>query len=140
MFCEFTSLLLLANEKKTTRVSRGKARQAKQLSLSANGSTNTLSIQTQHISEYVVQLLRGESVAASQLGKSLTTIGYLALLPTIWALLNNTMAHHHNMTSGVLKATVDHALKTSSKSALKRVTIEFVAQLVLVSEVPSEVL
>lgn len=136
MFCELTSLLLFANEKQPARVACGKARQLKQLSLSASGvKDDALMIQTLHVSEYVVQLLRGESVAASQLGKPLTMAGYLALLPTVWALLNNTTAAHQNMSSGVLKATVEHALKTSSKSALKRATIEFVARLVLVSKV-----
>ncbi|KAF9460822.1 hypothetical protein BDZ94DRAFT_1374995 [Collybia nuda] len=132
VFCELTSLLLLENEKELVPVVRLKGKQG--LS-SVNETKVSLSIQILRVSEYVIQLLRGESIV-TRLGKPLTAAAYLALLPTIWALLNDVTATHRSTSSDVLKATVEHALKASSKSALKQMSIEFIAQLVLLNTEP----
>ena len=80
------------------------------------------------VSEYVTQLLRGEAPSASELGRPLAPAAYVALLPTIWALISSSAT----MSTPILQAVVDHAVKVSSKSAVKRPTIEFVARLVIV--------
>jgi pre-rRNA-processing protein IPI1 len=77
------------------------------------------------VSDYVIQLLRGESASVS---RPLAPAAYVALLPTIWALLSTSQG----MASPVLEAVVEHAVHVSSKSALKRWTVEFMARLVLV--------
>ncbi|KAG6842589.1 hypothetical protein C0991_000115 [Blastosporella zonata] len=136
IFCELTSLLVLTTNAQASRPTRrGKSRQT---SASANKLNNSLSIQTQRVSDYILQLLGGGSATGSQLGRSLTPAAYVSLLPAIWALLNNTASsvEHPSTTSAILNATIMHSIKTSSKSALKRLTIEFVARLVLLSTEP----
>lgn len=83
------------------------------------------------MSDYVLQVLSGGEVSASQLPRSLTTGSYISLLPTVWALIN--YPGHNEKSSEVLRATLDHAVQASSKSALKKSTVEFVAKLILVS-------
>lgn len=85
------------------------------------------------VSEYVTQLLRGEVASVSQLGRPLTSAAYVALLPTIWALISSPTTSQR-MSTPILQAVVEHAVKVSSKSALKRPTIELVARLVLVCD------
>ncbi|KAF5377588.1 hypothetical protein D9615_005333 [Tricholomella constricta] len=136
-FCELTSLLILTTHAGSTRkVRRGKPQQVNKDVSSSKRSRDALSIQTERVCEYILQLLRGEPVAGSQLGRVLTPDAYAALLPAIWALLNNALAQHQEISSAVLHATVEHSIKTSSKSALKRLTIEFIARLVLLSTEP----
>jgi len=62
---------------------------------------------------------------------------YVALLPTIWALLNQpkenytqTQGEAHSHT--VLSAMLDHAIRITPSSAVKALTVEFVARLLLV--------
>jgi pre-rRNA-processing protein IPI1 len=90
-------------------------------------------LQTERVSEYVIQLLRGEALSGSQVGRLLTPAGYTALLPTIWSLLNQPLANEHQTSSDVLQAMLEHATKTSSNSVVKKLGIEFVARLALVS-------
>ncbi|KAG6911904.1 hypothetical protein DXG01_000151 [Tephrocybe rancida] len=138
IFCELTSLLVLTTNAEVSRLTRrGKARQINS-SASANKLKNPLSIQTRRVSDYILQLLSGGSASGSQLGRALTPAAYVALLPAIWALLNNTTGstQHRSTVSAILSATITHSIKTSSKSALKRLTIEFVAQLILLSTEP----
>ncbi|KAJ6575217.1 hypothetical protein B0H19DRAFT_1127709 [Mycena capillaripes] len=122
MFCELTSLLVLTSESMPNR--RGKQ-------LAPGKSKDSLQVQTERVSEHVVQLLRGESLSTSQLGRPLTPTAYSALLPTIWSLVNNANPSLRAVSSEVLRATVEHASKVSSKSALKQITIEFIARIVL---------
>ncbi|KAJ7630987.1 hypothetical protein FB45DRAFT_917132 [Roridomyces roridus] len=86
----------------------------------------SLRAQTELVSNYVIQLLSGESLSTSQLGRPLTPSAYAALLPTIWALINN------HSEDDVLQAVIDHATRVSSKSAAKQATVEFVGRLILV--------
>ncbi|KAJ6610092.1 hypothetical protein B0H10DRAFT_2166190 [Mycena sp. CBHHK59/15] len=124
IFCELTSLLILTSEPAPNR--RGKERAAQ----GQEGSKDGLQVQTERVSDYVVQLLRGESTSTSQLGRVLTPVAYTALLPTIWSLINAHSSLYH-LSSDVLQATIEHASKVSSKSVLKQVTIEFVARIIL---------
>lgn len=128
IYCELTSLLLLASYTRSansSRTSRGKSQLATQAS---EGS-----LQAQRVSEYVIQLLRGEPSSGSQLGRSLTPQAYTTLLPTIWALLHQSSPNKQQESSTVLQAVLEHATDTSSNSAVKKLEIEFVARLVLVS-------
>ena len=109
-----------------------KLRKVKQEVLSTGTPQGMWSIHTGRVSEYVLQLLRGESSTESQLGRVLTPSSYIALLPVIWALLNNASLRHRGISNTVLRATIDHSVETSYKSSLKRLTIEFVARLMLV--------
>jgi len=61
---------------------------------------------------------------------------YTALLPTIWALLNQpkesyTRSQGEAPIDTVLSAMLDQAIKTTSKSAVKALTVEFIARILL---------
>jgi pre-rRNA-processing protein IPI1 len=92
-----------------------------------------LALQAEKVGKYVIQLLRGEASAGSQVGRPLTPAAYTALLPTIWSFINQPSPNQHQISSSVLQATLEHATKTSSKSATKKLGIEFVGRLILVS-------
>lgn len=110
----------------------------------ANGvSTQSTGIakQSQHVKEYVLRCLRGETKSISfPMGQPLTPAMYAALLPTLWWLLNNAQEHVGSTgetdadANDVLKAVLEHAMRTGSASGAKRAATEFVADLVLVSE------
>lgn len=85
------------------------------------------------VSDYITNLLRGQSTSISQIPHSLPAGSYLSLLPSIWAIVNNSSPELSRHTIGVTHAALDHAYKVSSKSSAKRLTIEFVARLILVS-------
>lgn len=91
-----------------------------------------MQVQTERVSDYVIHLLNGESLSTSQLARPLAQSAYMALLPTIWALINNANSHLHEVSKDVLQATIEHASRVSSKSASKQATIEFIARVVLV--------
>ncbi|KAG6829395.1 hypothetical protein H0H92_004663 [Tricholoma furcatifolium] len=134
IFCELTSLLVLATNGEVSRLTRrGKARQSNNLALPSK-MKDSLPGQIQRISDYILRLLSGEASIGSQLGRALTPAAYVSLLPAIWALLNNTAGstQYQAIASAVLNATIAHSIRTSSKSALKRLTIEFIARLILV--------
>ncbi|KAG5342392.1 hypothetical protein C0989_002227 [Termitomyces sp. Mn162] len=137
IFSELTSLLVLTSNAEISRLtSRGKARQVNSLA-SGNKLYNSLSIQIERVSNYILQLLSGGPISGSQLGRTLTPAAYASLLPVVWALLNNTgSVYQCSTSSAILNAVISHSMKTSSKSALKRLTIEFVARLVLLSTDP----
>jgi len=135
IYCELTSLLALTSYPRTTnnpRANRGKSRQSQ---IATQASEGVLSLR---VREYVIQLLRGETLSGSQIGRTLTPTSYSALLPTIWSLLNQPSATEHSISSDVLRATLEHATKTSSNSAVKKLGIEFVARLALVSPAASD--
>ncbi|KAJ7361638.1 hypothetical protein DFH08DRAFT_844743 [Mycena albidolilacea] len=123
IFCELTSLLVLTSESAPHR--RGKQP-------TRGESKDSLQVQTELVSQHVVQLLKGESLSTSQLGRPLTPAAYTALLPTIWALINAKS----NSSGDVLRTTIEHARTVSSKSALKQITLEFVARVVLLDTEP----
>ncbi|KAJ7619125.1 hypothetical protein DFH06DRAFT_1235406 [Mycena polygramma] len=124
VFCELTSLLVLTSESAPNR--RGKP-------ATFGHSKDSLQVQTERVSDHVVQLLKGESLSTSQLGRPLTSATYSALLPTIWSLINNANPNLRTVSSEVLRATIEHATKVSSKSALKQITVEFIARVVLLN-------
>lgn len=108
----------------------------------------TLALQLSHVSNYVVHLLSGEpsSSQPNALGRHISTQAYIALMPTIWSLVNNPsngLTVPDGIDDGgddirsVLAAVLAHATKCSSTSAVKRPAVEFVSRLVLVSSYPS---
>ena len=95
-------------------------------------SSKKVSIQIDKVAQYIIKRLRGEANSTTQIGTMLMASSYLSLLPTIWAIINKPGLNQQEA-DGIIHATLDHALKTSSKSACKPLTIEFVARLLLVS-------
>ncbi|KAF9242864.1 hypothetical protein BU15DRAFT_72514 [Melanogaster broomeanus] len=137
IYCELTSLLVLVSPQS----SAGKVRHAntrprpqrqKAPSTSPKGDAK-LNVQAGLVSSYVIRLLRGEGELGVQLPRPVSPTVYAALLPTIWALLNQVGALGDEP-SMVLSATLDHALRTTTSSAAKRLTIEFVARLLLLEK------
>jgi pre-rRNA-processing protein IPI1 len=90
-----------------------------------------VSIQIDRVAQYIIKRLRGEA-NSTLFGTMLMASSYLSLLPTIWAIINKP-GLNQQVADGIIHATLDHALKVSSKSACKPLTIEFVARLLLVS-------
>lgn len=111
----------------TSRSTKKEKRQTKRT------PSKSVSIQIDRVAQYIIRRLRGEANSA-QIRPMLTDSSYLSLLPTIWAIINKP-ASNRQEADGIIHATLDHALKVSSKSACKPLTIEFVARLLLVSSV-----
>ncbi|KIK28472.1 hypothetical protein PISMIDRAFT_90735 [Pisolithus microcarpus 441] len=97
-----------------------------------------LRLQTESIRAYIVRLLKGEGEPDVQLPRPLTPTVYIALLPSIWALLNHLDGPNIHLdevvSSNVLSAVLEHAIRTTSTSAVKHPTIEFVARLLLLEK------
>ncbi|KAI0315863.1 hypothetical protein OF83DRAFT_1061342 [Amylostereum chailletii] len=121
--CELTSLVSLASKNKTATIPVKRSRREQ-----------ALPVQISRVSEYVVRLLAGEPSTSFALLRHIFAQTYAALLPTLWALLsgNGPNAEADPETSSeVLYATLEHAMRASSTSAVKRSTVEFIARLVL---------
>jgi len=94
--------------------------------------------QIERVTTYITRRLRGEAGAADQLiGTPISPAAYHALLPTIWAFIANPSSSSHQ-SEELIHATLDHSLKVTSKSACKRLTLEFVGRLMLVRHLLSE--
>lgn len=127
VFCELTSLLALS----TCRDTQSSTLKSRKTLSASKSSQDTLRARLLRVSEYVIQLLRGEVCPASPLRRPLAPAAYVTLLPTIWALLSGPTTSP-NTSTPIFQAIIEHAIGVSSKSALKKPTIEFVARLVLV--------
>jgi pre-rRNA-processing protein IPI1 len=133
IYCELTSLLVFASDNRLANNSCTGQEKSRQNSVSTQTSEGILSLQAERVSKYIVQLLQGEVQSGSQVGRPLTPVAYTGLLPTIWSLLNRPSLNEHQIASSVFRATLEHAIKASSVSAVKKLAIEFVARLILVS-------
>lgn len=136
IYCELTSLLVLVSDPSGTRDGRreNRFRAPRHRSSPCLKSDFSLSLQGDLVKSYVIRLLRGDGGSGAQLPRPISAVVYTALLPTIWALLNQRSGQHpEKESSTVLAATLDHATRTSSGSAVKRLTVEFVGRLLLVS-------
>ncbi|KAK2461854.1 hypothetical protein APHAL10511_006317 [Amanita phalloides] len=87
------------------------------------------------VSDYIVRLLRGEALSSVQVGRSLTPDAYVTLEPAIWFLLDSHFLGCAEQQE-IFNAIIDHGLKTPSRSATKRPSIEFIARLILLDTVP----
>lgn len=129
IFCELTSLLMLADWEPILKSNKGKSRALNKGKGAQKGSTDSLPID--RVSQYVAQLLEGESASSNGLSRPISLPAYTALLPTIWSLLNSS--GHQELANEVLVNTVDHAIRISSSSAVKKATVEFIGRLILVN-------
>lgn len=80
------------------------------------------------------------------MGRSLSAGAYVALLPTIWSMINQAASSgsdgamdmdvddEDDISTRVLGATFDHAIRCGTMSAGKRLATEFAARLYLVSD------
>ncbi|KAF8576820.1 hypothetical protein K439DRAFT_1397060 [Ramaria rubella] len=122
-YCELTSLAVLASEFDAVKIN------SKNHATSQAKRNKALSIQIDQVGEYVVKALDGELRSASHpLGYSLTASAYTMLLPTVWSLLKYQDAAEN---ATILSSCINHAIRTSSKSATKRPAIQFVGMLAL---------
>lgn len=136
IYCELTSLLVLVSHQSGTRnVHRGnRFGTPRHKSWSPLKRHFSLGLQSDLVKSYVIGLLNGDGGSGAQLPRPISAAMYTALLPTIWALLNQKSGEvSERESSSVLTATLDHAMRTSSGSAVKRLTVEFVGRLLLVS-------
>ena len=66
-------------------------------------------------------------------GRHITAQDYVALLPTLWMLLNSNVEHNdEDGGADTLSALLDHGLQVSSTATAKRPTADFLARLILV--------
>ncbi|KAF5390285.1 hypothetical protein D9757_002858 [Collybiopsis confluens] len=120
MYCNLTSRLVLASQTESS---------SSQTNILANDSS-----QANRVYDYVLQLLRGQALALdSQIVRTLSPAAYNSLLPTLWSLINYSGRNQEYLvrSGDVLLATLEHAVKSGSKSAVKRSSFDFVARLVL---------
>ncbi|KAI6047569.1 hypothetical protein EDC04DRAFT_2619015, partial [Pisolithus marmoratus] len=124
IYCELASLLVLV----LSLPGLGPTQQRGNRTPSFSPHTKVdkkLQMQTESIRSYVVRLLKGEGESGAQLPRPLTPTVYIALLPSIWALLNHLDGQN---------VYLDEAVSTTSSSTVKHVTIEFVARLLLLEK------
>jgi hypothetical protein len=93
-----------------------------------------MSIQKQvsQVQSYVARLLRGASISSYTVARRITAQDYMAVVPTIWMLLNSNLAHGVDEDVDTLSALLDHALQVSSTATAKRATVNFLVRLILV--------
>ncbi|KAJ3762833.1 hypothetical protein EV360DRAFT_34799 [Lentinula raphanica] len=128
IYCDLTSRLALAS-----RIPEPTSRQNQTTSRGKRGrQLGQDSSRADRVREYVVRTLRGQ-VSSAQLVRQLTPAAYNSLLPTVWSLLNYSGRDEECLerSEEVLEAILEHAMKTGSKSVLKRSTFNFVARLIL---------
>ncbi|KAH9847335.1 hypothetical protein C2E23DRAFT_741971 [Lenzites betulinus] len=144
IFCELSSLLVLASQNNGKRApaprkSKARTTRTNRASSSAESASVASARQIERVSEYIVRLLRGETSSAGaqqSIPRPITSQAYVSLLPTIWSLLNSATADAADSTSTLFSAVMEHAVKTSSASAVKRHTIDFVGRLILLDREP----
>ncbi|KAI6162256.1 hypothetical protein EDD17DRAFT_598024 [Pisolithus thermaeus] len=137
IYCELVSLLVLVSSLPVLEPSPQEDNRTRS-SLPHTKVDKKLQVQTESIRIYAVRLLKGEGESDVQLPRPLTPTVYIALLPSIWALLNHVdVPNIHSdevVSSTVLSAVLEHATRTASSSAVKHLTIEFVARLLLLEK------
>jgi hypothetical protein len=123
IYCELTSLIILAYTTRDVILSNTKRRDGR-----------SLRIQISQVKDYVARLLSGVQMASHLVGRPITAQDYVALFPTLWMLLNS-MSEHSDVDNGVdiFRALLDHSMQVSSAAAAKRPTVDFLARLTLVS-------
>ncbi|KAI9572897.1 Rix1 complex component [Boletus coccyginus] len=135
IYCELTSLLVLVSHQSGTRniIHRGnRLRAPRHKPLSPLKSRFS---QADLVESYVIRLLQGDGGSGAQLPRPISAVVYTALLPTIWALLNQRSGQQpEKEPSSVLVAVLGHAMRTTPGSAVKRLTVEFVGRLLLLEK------
>ncbi|KAG1826020.1 uncharacterized protein BJ212DRAFT_1317584 [Suillus subaureus] len=136
IYCELTALLVLVSFRRPSGDILRKVRfptSRSHASTSHVKHEGKLALQAGLVRTYVTRLLLGEDSSGAQISRPLIPTMYIALLPTIWALLNQPKESHTRSqgevpTDTVLSAMLDHAIRTTSSSAVKALTVEFVAR------------
>lgn len=144
IYCELTAMLVLVSFRRPSGDISRKARFPTSRSHASSSHVKhegKLTLQAGLVRTYVTRLLLGEDNSGAQISKPLIPTMYIALLPTIWALLNQPKESHtwnqgEAPTDTVLSAMLDHAIRTTSNSAVKGLTVEFVARILLVCTFP----
>ncbi|KAI0375373.1 hypothetical protein BV20DRAFT_265919 [Pilatotrama ljubarskyi] len=148
IFCELSSFLVLTSQGTdkhlpTTHRPKARSSRAGPRSLQSSASAPVVSArQIERVSEYIVQLLRGEIPASgvpSSIPRSIAPQAYVSLLPTVWSLLNGRQSEVADASTTLFSAAVEHATKASSASAVKKHTIDFIGRLVLLDREPEYV-
>lgn len=122
IFCELTSLVILAHTTHHTAPSNSKRR-----------DSNSIPTQISQVKNYVARLLSGVSISSHTVARPITAQDYIALLPTVWMLLNSNQEYHDlDEGASTLSALLDHGLQVSSTAAAKRPTVDFFVRLILV--------
>ncbi|KAI0330555.1 hypothetical protein GY45DRAFT_736395 [Cubamyces sp. BRFM 1775] len=141
IFCELSSFLVLASQVDNKRpvVQRSKPRPTR--SGRSVGSSDSPAIgarQIERVSQYIMQLLRGEvpTSGVQSLPRPITPQAYTSLLPTVWSLINGRQTDTNESSETLFSAVVEHAMKASSTSAVKRHTIDFLGRLTLLDLEP----
>lgn len=99
---------------------------------------NSIPIQISQVKDYVACLLSGVSISPHTVARPIAAQDYVALLPTVWMLLNSNLEHHDvDEGAGTLSALLDHGLQVSSAAATKRPTVDFFVRLILVRPLSS---
>lgn len=109
---------------------------SKKRHIKANSLSNVPQAQINRVSQYIVDTLKGTGVGqpVSALSRPMSAAAYNSILPTVWTLLNTADTSY---VEAILGAIVEHAMQSSSTSAVKKRTIEFLGRLVLVSVSPT---
>lgn len=122
VYCELTSLLILTHASQHVAPSNSKRRDG-----------NSITMQTSQVKDYIARLLSGVSLSTHMVGRHITAQDYVALLPTLWMLLNSNVEHNdEDGGADTLSALLDHGLQVSSTATAKRPTADFLARLILV--------
>ncbi|EAU93050.2 hypothetical protein CC1G_06770 [Coprinopsis cinerea okayama7 len=132
VYCELVSFLLITTSRQPSRAPsarRYKTKSPVKLHLrnfwEAGG-----------VGEFIDEKLQGRS-GNSGISAPINSSAYSDFLPTIWTFINEfaTPSGEDNEggSNAILLALLDHATKMSSKAASKRLTIDFVARLILAS-------
>lgn len=143
IYCELTALLVLASSRRQL----GNISHKAQIQTSRSSAYSSqakhegqLTLQAGLVRTYVISLLLGEDNSTAQISRPLIAPMYAALLPTIWALLSQPKEKHASAQGAnsrtVLSTVLDHAIGTTSNSAVKALTIEFIARILLVRLLP----
>ncbi|KAH8102453.1 hypothetical protein BXZ70DRAFT_1063256 [Cristinia sonorae] len=141
-FCELSSLLVIAtSSSKTPHPPQRRApigrNAAKRPASSVVPQVNGAPLQVERVKSYVIHLLRGElprgSNTQNALPHPITHATYLALAPTIWAFISTS---EQGQTDELLVALLDHAIRVSSGSAVKKATVDFLGLLSLLCTDP----
>ncbi|KAL9716171.1 rRNA processing protein [Leucoagaricus gongylophorus] len=119
IYCELTSFLALRSKSASMKSGRSLK------------PSNILTMQVSMVSDYIIKLLRGQNTSITRIPSSVTASVYLALLPSIWTVINDSYPELSSHVTDVLQALLEHASQTPSKSRTKHITIEFVARLFL---------
>ncbi|KAI9446545.1 hypothetical protein H4582DRAFT_2108197 [Lactarius indigo] len=96
-----------------------------------------LACSTPLVKDFVACLLCGISRSPNTVGRQITAQEYMALLPTLWMLLNSNLDYCGiDEDIDILCILLDHARQVSSTAAAKRPTVDFVVRLLLLETTP----